>query len=185
MPKYKVFVELGFQTSNDYTGKLINRGYDSIKFTEAVKILNKYNIPVICHIMVGLPTETKLISISEELNGKIYSFNVFSNVVNTIKFINEHNISGIKIHSTYIVKNTKLNNMYENGEYTPITYDEYMQNLVYIITHINPEIIVHRISADPPKDLLVAPEWCLHKKWVTNNIDKLLEERDLVQGIFF
>ena len=185
MPKYKVFVELGFQTSNDYTGKLINRGYDSIKFTEAVKILNKYNIPVICHIMVGLPTETKLISISEELNGKIYSFNVFSNVVNTIKFINEHNISGIKIHSTYIVKNTKLNNMYENGEYTPITYDEYMQNLVYIITHINPEIIVHRISADPPKDWLVAPEWCLHKKWVTNNIDKLLEERDLVQGIFF
>lgn len=185
MPKYKVFVELGFQTSNDYTGKLINRGYDSIKFTEAVKILNKYNIPVICHIMVGLPTETKLISISEELNGKIYSFNVFSNVVNTIKFINEHNISGIKIHSTYIVKNTKLNNMYENGEYTPITYDEYMQNLVYIITHINPEIIVHRISADPPKDLLVAPEWCLHKKWVTNTIDKLLEERDLVQGIFF
>lgn len=185
MPKYKVFVELGLQTSNDYTGKLINRGYDSIKFTEAVKILNKYNIPVICHIMVGLPTETKLISISEELNGKIYSFNVFSNVVNTIKFINEHNISGIKIHSTYIVKNTKLNNMYENGEYTPITYDEYMQNLVYIIAHINPEIIVHRISADPPKDLLVAPEWCLHKKWVTNNIDKLLEERDLVQGIFF
>lgn len=185
MPKYKVFVELGLQTSNDYTGKLINRGYDSIKFTEAVKILNKYNIPVICHIMVGLPTEAKLISISEELNGKIYSFNVFSNVVNTIKFINEHNISGIKIHSTYIVKNTKLNNMYENGEYTPITYDEYMQNLVYIIAHINPEIIVHRISADPPKDLLVAPEWCLHKKWVTNNIDKLLEERDLVQGIFF
>ena len=185
MPKYKVFVELGLQTSNDYTGKLINRGYDSIKFTEAVKILNKYNIPVICHIMVGLPTEAKLISISEELNGKIYSFNVFSNVVNTIKFINEHNISGIKIHSTYIVKNTKLNNMYENGEYTTITYDEYMQNLVYIIAHINPEIIVHRISADPPKDLLVAPEWCLHKKWVTNNIDKLLEERDLVQGIFF
>lgn len=185
MPKYKVFVELGFQTSNDYTGKLINRGYDSIKFTEAVKILNKYNIPVICHIMVGLPTETKLISISEELNGNIYSFNVFSNVVNTVKFINEHNISGIKIHSTYIVKNTKLNNMYENGEYTPITYDEYMQNLVYIITHINPEIIVHRISADPPKDLLVAPEWCLHKKWVTNNIDKLLEEHNLVQGIFF
>lgn len=185
MPKYKVFVELGLQTFNDYTGKLINRGYDSIKFTEAVKILNKYNIPVICHIMVGLPTEAKLISISEELNSKIYSFKVFSNVVNTIKFINEHNISGIKIHSTYIVKNTKLNDMYENGEYTPITYDEYMQNLVYIIAHINPEIIVHRISADPPKDLLVAPEWCLHKKWVTNNIDKLLEERDLVQGIFF
>ena len=99
--------------------------------------------------------------------------------------INTHNISGIKIHSTYIVKNTKLSNMYENGEYTPITYDEYLENLVYIITHINPKVIVHRISADPPKDLLVAPEWCLHKKWVTNNIDKLLEEQNLVQGMFY
>ena len=75
--------------------------------------------------------------------------------------------------------------MYENGEYTPIAYDEYLENLVYIITHINPKVIVHRISADPPKDLLVAPEWCLHKKWVTNNIDKLLEEQNLVQGVFF
>ena len=75
--------------------------------------------------------------------------------------------------------------MYEAWKYIPITYDEYMDNLVYIITHINPDIIVHRISADPPKDLLVAPEWCLHKKWVTNNIDKLLEEQNLVQGMFF
>lgn len=185
MPKYKVFVELGLQTSNDSTGSLINRGYDSSKFTEAVSILNKYNIPVICHIMVGLPTENTMISVQENIDGKTYNFKVFKDVIETIKFVNKHNISGIKIHSTYIVKNTKLNNMYENGEYTPITYDEYMENLVYIITHINPKVIVHRISADPPKDLLVAPEWCLHKKWVTNNIDKLLEEQNLVQGMFY
>ena len=176
MPKYKVFVELGLQTSNDSTGSLINRGYDSSKFTEAVSILNKYTIPVICHIMVGLPTESTMISVQENIDGKTYNFKVFKDVIETIKFINTHNISGIKIHSTYIVKNTKLSNMYENGEYTPITYDEYLENLVYIITHINPKVIVHRISADPPKDLLVAPEWCLHKKWVTNNIDKLLED---------
>ena len=185
MPKYKVFVELGLQTSNDSTGSLINRGYDSSKFTEAVSILNKYNIPVICHIMIGLPTENTMVSVQETIDGKTYNFKVFKDVIETIKFINTHNISGIKIHSTYIVKNTKLSNMYENGEYTPITYDEYMENLVYIITHINPKVIVHRISADPPKDLLVAPEWCLHKKWVTNNIDKLLEEQNLVQGMFY
>ena len=185
MPKYKVFVELGLQTSNDNTGFLINRGYNSSKFTEAVNILNKYNIPVICHIMVGLPTENKLISIQENIDSKTYNFMVFSDIVETVKFVNKHNISGIKIHSTYVVRNTKLNTMYENGKYIPITYDEYMQNLVYIITHINPKVIVHRISADPPKDLFMAPEWCLHKKWVTNNIDKLLEEQDLVQGIFY
>ena len=177
MPKHKVFVELGLQTSNDNTAKIINRGYESSVFTDAVKILNKYNIPVICHIMVGLPNEQELI--------KVDNFDVFKAIVDTVNFINKHNISGLKIHSTYIVKNTVLNKLYEGNKYKPITYEEYMSNLTYIITHINPEIIVHRISADPPEDLLVAPEWCLHKKWVLNGLDKLLKESDLHQGMFY
>ena len=177
MPKHKVFVELGLQTSNDNTAKIINRVYESSVFTDAVKILNKYNIPVICHIMVGLPTEQELI--------KVDNFNVFKAIVDTVNFINKHNISGLKIHSTYIVKNTVLNKLYEGNKYKPITYEEYMSNLTYIITHINPEIIVHRISADPPEDLLVAPEWCLHKKWVLNGLDKFLKESDLHQGMFY
>lgn len=177
MPKHKVFVELGLQTSNDNTSKIINRGYESSVFTDAVKILNKYNIPVICHIMVGLPNEQELI--------KVDNFDVFKAIVDTVNFINKHNISGLKIHSTYIVKNTVLNKLYEGNKYKPITYEEYMSNLTYIITHINPEIIVHRISADPPEDLLVAPEWCLHKKWVLNGLDKLLKESDLHQGMFY
>lgn len=177
MPKHKVFVELGLQTSNDNTAKIINRGYESSVFTDAVKILNKYNIPVICHIMVGLPNEQELI--------KVDNFDVFKAIVDTVNFINKHNISGLKIHSTYIIKNTVLNKLYEGNKYKPITYEEYMSNLTYIITHINPEIIVHRISADPPEDLLVAPEWCLHKKWVLNGLDKLLKESDLHQGMFY
>ena len=177
MPKLKVFVELGLQTSNDNTAKIINRGYESSVFTDAVKILNKYNIPVICHIMVGLPTEQELI--------KVDNFDVFKAIVDTVNFINKHNISGLKIHSTYIVKNTVLNKLYEENKYKPITYEEYMSNLTYIITHINPEIIIHRISADPPKDLLVAPEWCLHKKWVLNGFDKILNEQNLFQGMHY
>ena len=177
MPKHKVFVELGLQTSNDNTAKIINRGYESSVFTDAVKILNKYNIPVICHIMVGLPTEQELI--------KVDNFDVFKAIVDTVNFINKHNISGLKIHSTYIVKNTVLNKLYEENKYKPITYEEYMSNLTYIITHINPEIIIHRISADPPKDLLVAPEWCLHKKWVLNVFDKILNEQNLFQGMYY
>ena len=177
MPKHKVFVELGLQTSNDNTAKIINRGYESSVFTDAVKILNKYNIPVICHLMVGLPTEQELI--------KVDNFDVFKAIVDTVNFINKHNISGLKIHSTYIVKNTVLNKLYEENKYKPITYEEYMSNLTYIITHINPEIIIHRISADPPKDLLVAPEWCLHKKWVLNVFDKILNEQNLFQGMYY
>ena len=165
--KYYVCVELGLQTANDETAKFINRGYLSSEFTKAVEILNKYHIDVVAHIMIGLPNETK------------------QDLENTVKFINKHNIQGIKIHSTYIVKNTKLNELYEKGLYSPISYEYYMDCLVYVITHISPEIIIHRISGDAPKDLLVAPEWNLHKKKVLNGLDKILKENDLYQGKFF
>lgn len=164
---YDVSVELGLQTSNDNIGKIINRCYTSSQFTTAVNILRKYNIEVITHMMIGLPTET------------------FEDIKNTIEFINKHNIQGIKIHSTYIVKNTILADMYYKKQYKPITLEYYLNNLLYAITHLRPDIIIHRISGDAPKDLLVAPEWNLHKKWVLNGFEKLLIEQNLWQGKYF
>lgn len=165
--KYYVCVELGLQTSNDKTGILLNRGYTTLDFTNALKILNKYNIDVVTHIMIGLPNET------------------FEDLKNTISFINTHNIQGIKIHSTYITKDTKLYNMYLTNNYSPISLEDYLEQLTYVITHINPEIIIHRISGDAPKDILVAPEWNTHKKLVLNGLDKILREKDLYQGMYF
>ena len=164
---YHVFVELGLQTSNDNTGKIINRGYTSKNFTSAVSILNKYNIDTIVHVMVGLPGEN------------------FEDLKNTILFINKHHLQGIKIHSTYVIKNTILEDWYNNGSYVPISLDDYMNSLVYILTHVNPNIIIHRISGDAPKDLLVAPSWNLHKKLVLNGLNKIFKEKDLYQGIYF
>ena len=165
--KYHVVVELGLQTSNDETGKLIHRGYLSSKFTEAVELLNKYNIDVVAHIMVGLPNET------------------IEDIQNTVEFINKHKLQGIKIHSCYIVKNTILCKMYEKGEYLPLTLDEYLESAAYILTHISPDLVIHRISGDAPKDLLVAPSWNSHKKWIMNGLDKLLREQNLFQGMFY
>ncbi|MCI9063315.1 MAG: TIGR01212 family radical SAM protein [Clostridia bacterium] len=165
--KYYVCVELGLQTSSDETGILINRGYTSNQFTEAVKLLNKYNIDVVTHIMVGLPGETKV------------------DLQNTVDFINKHNIQGLKIHSTYVIKDTVLANMYYDGIYEPISLDYYLDSVSYILTHISPNIVIHRVSGDSPKDLLIAPEWNLHKKWVLNGLDKLMKERDLWQGMHF
>ena len=164
---YYVCVELGLQTSNDTTGELINRGYNSCDFTNAVSLLNKYNIDVVAHIMIGLPDET------------------FDDLKNTINFINSHNIQGLKIHSTYIIYNTKLENMYTNNTYTPISLQDYLESLTYVITHINPNIILHRISGDAPKELLVAPSWNIHKKLVLNGIDKILKEKNLYQGMYY
>ncbi len=165
--KYYVCVELGLQTANDEIGKIINRGYNTDQFTTAVKILKKYGIDVVAHIMVGLPTETSI------------------DIQRTVKYINEQPINGIKIHSTYIVKNTKLEKMYLEEKYQPITLEYYLENLVYIITHLKPEYVIHRISGDAPKDLLVAPEWNLHKKWVLNGLDKIFKEQNLWQGKYY
>lgn len=165
--KYYVWVELGLQTLNDNIGKIINRGYSTSQFSIAVDILNKYNIDVVAHIMVGLPNETQ------------------RDMEDTVEFINSVNISGVKIHSTYIVKNTILEDMYKKGKYNPITLEYYLNCLTYIVTHINPNIIIHRISGDAPKNLLIAPDWNRHKKWVLNGFDKILRENDLFQGKYY
>lgn len=164
---YYVCINLGLQTSNESTGKLINRHYSNSDFSNAVQLLNKHNIDVVAHIMVGLPNENHL------------------DIKNTVEFINSHNIQGLKIHSTYIVKNTILEEMYNAGKYLPISFENYMENLTYIITHIKPSIIIYRINGDALKNLLVAPEWNIHKKWVLNGLDKILRENDLYQGIYY
>lgn len=163
--KYYVWVELGLQTSNENTGKVINRGYTDEQFSAAVSLLNKYNIDVVTHIMVGLPGEN------------------FDDIKNTVEFINNHSIQGLKIHSTYVVKNTRLADMYFNGTYTPISLEYYLDCACYILTHISPDIVIHRVSGDAPKDLLIAPDWNLHKKWIINGLDKLLRDKDLYQDM--
>lgn len=163
--KYYVWVELGLQTSNENTGKIINRCYTDEQFSAAVSLLNKYNIDVVTHIMVGSPGEN------------------FDDIKNTVNFINNHSIQGLKIHSTYVVKNTRLADMYFNGKYTPISLEYYLDCASYILTHISPDIIIHRVSGDAPKDLLIAPDWNLHKKWIINGLDKLLRDKDLYQGM--
>jgi len=165
--RYYVCVELGLQTANDDVAEFINRGYKSEIFTRAVSILRKYNIDIVVHIMLGLPNEN------------------FDSLKETVAFINRHDIQGIKIHSTYIIKNTKLCDLYNLGEYIPISLEEYLEQLTYVITHISPDIIVHRISGDAPRDLLIAPDWNLHKKLVLNGLDRILRERNLNQGQYY
>lgn len=167
LDKYYVYVELGLQTSNDKTGNLINRGYTSDQFIRAVKLLNQYSIDVVAHIMVGLPGED------------------FEDIKNTVEFINKLPIQGLKIHCTYVVKNTQLAEMYQKRAYLPITLEDYLDSVCYILTHISPSIVIHRVSGDAPKDLLLAPDWNLHKKWILNGLDKMMKEQDLYQGKYY
>ena len=117
--------------------------------------------------MVGLPNETK------------------EDIKNTVDFINSHKLQGVKIHSTYVVENTVLADMYRKGEYKALDLDDYIETLIDIITHLNPDLVIHRISGDAPKDILFAPYWNAHKMWILHGFEKRFRARDLWQGKFY
>ncbi len=162
--KYYVYVELGLQTANERVAQKFNRGYSNEEFVNAVKLLNKHNIDIVTHIMVGLPYEEE------------------TDIIDTVNFINDLNIMGVKIHSTYVIKNTKLENLYEEGEYSPISLENYVHNVGNIISRLRPDVVICRITGDAPKDMLIEPKWNAHKKIVLNAINKSLEEKNIYQG---
>jgi radical SAM protein (TIGR01212 family) len=162
--KYYVYVELGLQTANEKVAQKFNRGYSNEEFVRAVKLLNDYDIDVVTHIMVGLPYE--------EAN----------DVRKTVELINSLKIMGVKIHSTYIIKNTELEKLYKEGKYLPITLEYYVDNVCNMISHLRPDIVVCRITGDAPKDILIEPKWNARKKIVLNSINRALDERNIFQG---
>lgn len=159
-----VTIELGLQTIHNDTAKIINRGYELSVFDDCVKRLNKFNIDVVVHIINGLPNETKEM------------------MLDTVRYLNTLNIQGIKIHSLFILKNTKLAEMYFNNEFNMLSMDEYIDITVEQLAIIRDNIVIHRINGDAPKDLLIEPQWSLKKLVVMNEIDKEMKKRNYYQG---
>ena len=162
--KVDVWVELGLQTANDITADIINRGYHRDSFENAMSILKKHGIAVVVHLIVGLPGEGS------------------KDIKETVDYINGFDLFGIKIHSIYVMKSTELENMYLRGEYTPPSMDYYTDMAVYILTHIKREIVVHRLTGDCPRDLLIAPDWNSKKTEVLQTIVDKLAKNGLSQG---
>ena len=159
-----VWVELGLQTASDRTADIINRGYHREVFEEAMAMLKKYEIPVVVHLIVGLPGEN-----AEDLHA-------------TVEYINRFDLFGLKIHSIYVMRGTKLAEMYERGEYTPPSLDYYTECAVYILTHIKPDLTVHRLTGDCPRDMLIAPDWNRSKNEIINTIVYKMQQNGLSQG---
>lgn len=162
-----VWVELGLQTANDTTAEIINRGYKREAFSEAVRILNQYQIPIVVHIIIGLPSEGD------------------EDIIETVDFINQFCLWGIKIHSIYVMKHTALEKMYLAGKYAPPTMKQYVDRAIYVLTHIPPDMIVHRLTGDCPKGLLVAPDWNPQKNLVLQSITQLMEMQGYRQGCLY
>ena len=159
-----VWVELGLQTASDKTAEVINRGYKTEVYFSAVKMLKTYGIPVVTHIMIGLPGEGD------------------AELVETIKAVNSAKSDGIKIHSVYVPRETGLEKMYNCGKYQPIEMQDYVRRAVKAIRMINSEMVIHRLTGDCPKELLVAPLWNSDKNAVLLSISKTLDLLGAYQG---
>ena len=157
-------IELGLQTIHDSTSELINRCHTLKEFHDMVIKLRKRNINVVVHIINGLPYETKEM------------------MIETVKYVNNLDIQGIKIHMLHILKNTKLENLYEKEHFHVLTKDEYIDIVVSELEYIRPNIVIHRITGDPKVDDLIEPNWLIKKFVVLNDIDKELKRRDTYQG---
>lgn len=157
-------IELGLQTIHEKTSKLINRGHNLKCFTDIVKKLRERNINVVVHVINGLPYETKEM------------------MIETIKYINNLDIQGVKIHMLHVLKNTKLGEIYEKEKFYIISKEEFIEIVCEQLQYLRKEIVIHRLSGDPNVEDLIAPTWLIKKFCVLNDIDKYMAKNDIVQG---
>ena len=158
-------VELGLQSIHEKTLKYINRGHDLKCFVECFNKLKKYNINVVVHIINGLPYETK------------------DMMLETVRFLNELGIDGIKIHMLHVLKDTKLADNYNLEKFHILTKEEYIDIVINQLELLNDNIVIHRITGDPDVKDLIEPKWLIKKFCVLNDIDKEMVKRDTYQGI--
>lgn len=156
-----VWAELGLQTSDENTADLINRCYKNEIFEKAVKDLDAAGIRVIVHLIIGLPGETKQQNIT------------------SVKYINKLPVSGVKFSLLHVLKKTRLENMYNEGKFSVLSSEEYTDILCDCIKELREDIIIHRMTGDGPKKILVAPLWSGDKKRVINTIHAEFEKRGI------
>lgn len=159
-----LWVELGLQTINDNTAMFINRGYSLEQFDKAVEILNSKNIKTVVHLIMGLPGESK------------------EQMLNSVKYVSNLNIWGIKIHMLHILKNTALAKYYESAPFKILSQKEYVNLICDCLELLREDIVVHRLTGDGKKSDLIEPKWTLNKLKVLSDIDETLKIRGSFQG---
>lgn len=153
-----VFVELGLQTIHSDSAKYIRRGYSLEVYNETVKKLKNIGVNIVVHIILGLPNE------SEE------------DMLESIKYVCQSQIDGIKLQLLHIIAGTDLAKDYEKGLFKTLEFDEYVELIAKCVAIIPKNIVIHRLTGDGAKKDLIAPLWSADKKRVLNAINKALRE---------
>ncbi|MBQ8802895.1 MAG: TIGR01212 family radical SAM protein [Tyzzerella sp.] len=159
-----VWVELGLQTIHPESAKFIRRGYDLDVFEKSVYDLKKIGVSIIVHTILCLPNETE------------------KEMLETIYYLNKLPINGIKLQLLHILKNTDLADYYGDKPFFLPNLEEYLELLGKLVSHLRPDIVIHRLTGDGPKSLLIAPLWTSNKRLVLNSMQKYFKDADIWQG---
>lgn len=159
-----LWVELGLQTIHESTAALINRGYSLKIYDEAVSSLKQRKIDTVTHVILGLPGESK------------------KDMLDTVRYVADSGVQGIKLHLLHLMKGTPMVENYENGELRLLGMEEYADIIVDALEMIPEDVVIHRLTGDSPRNLLIGPMWSLKKWEVLNLIDRRLKERETWQG---
>lgn len=159
-----VWVELGLQTIHPASARYIRRGYDLPCFDRAVSDLSLRNLPVIVHLILGLPGESG------------------QDVLESVKYVNRLPVSGIKLQLLHVLKGTDLAEDYRSGRFQVLSREDYLDLVMECVAHLRPDIVIHRLTGDGPKNLLIAPAWSSGKRSVLNELHHLMAVRGIRQG---
>lgn len=159
-----LWIELGLQTVHENSARFIRRGYDLNCFEKAVYELKHLDLPVIIHVILGLPDETG------------------QQMLETVSYINGLDIFGVKLQLLHVLEDTDLANLYSKEAFRVLSKEEYLDILIDCIEHLSQKIVIHRVTGDGPKRLLIAPKWSGNKRDVLNSLHRLMKERGSRQG---
>ena len=163
--KKPVWIELGLQTIHEKTADFIRRGYSLDVFEDAYGRLKAAGIPVITHVILGLPGETR------------------EDMLKTVRYLAGKRVDGIKLQLLHVLKGTDLFPLYEAGAFRTLEMEEYFALAGDCLKLLPPETVVHRLTGDGPKRLLAAPLWSADKKKVLNGLHRYLKENGIFQGM--
>lgn len=162
-----VWIELGLQTIHAETSRFIRSGFTLSCFQEAVEHLTALSIPVIVHVILGLPGETR------------------EQMLETVSYVGALHVFGIKLQLLHVLSDTDLGTLYKEHPFPLFTQDEYCQMVCDCLAILPPDITIHRLTGDGPKDLLIGPLWSSAKRTVLNQIHKTLKDQDIWQGKYY
>ena len=166
-PDKFIWIELGLQTIHERTAEYIRRGYPLSCFEKAIRDLHSVKIPAIVHIILGLPGETA------------------DDIYETVRYLNGQNIFGIKLQLLHVLRDTDLAADYLAGKFDVPDKDTYLDTVIHCLELFSPDITVHRVTGDGPKELLIAPTWSQYKKSVLNTLHQKMAAQHTYQGRYY